>query len=176
MELIQKPLHRYGSIDSGSLCKLFRSPDVYIPSADDNTKPEHIMNFIDIALSNELIYVLGRDPRYEAFIFAPSHNGTTFQAHFAVRKDKRDGSIVRRTAEAGKWIFENTGCCAIISFIMEGNKKACSVMGQLGMTETGKIHESVKYGGSLQDELIYYGTVKDFNALWGEELGVISCG
>ena len=174
--LIEKPLHRYSSIDSGSLCKLFRSPDVYIPSADDNTKPEHIMNFIDIVLGNDLMFVLGRDPRHEAFIFAPNHNSTTYQAHFAVREDMRDGSVTKRTAEAGKWIFEHTGCRGIISFILTGNGPARSVMGQLGMKRIGIIPASVKHNGEMKDEIIYYGTVDDFNTLWGMELGEVLCG
>ena len=99
--MIEKPLYRYGSLDSGGLCKLFRAPDVYIPSSDDNTKPEEIMNFIDNALASPMMYVLGRNPKHEAFIFAPSHNASCYQAHFAVSKVFRDGSVVKKAAEAG---------------------------------------------------------------------------
>ena len=171
--MIEKPLYRYGSLDSGSLCRLFRNDDVYFPSSDDHTNPIDAQRFIDNCLRSEVMYILGRDPRFEAFIFAPSHNGTTYQAHLAVRKDKRDGSTVRKAAEAGKWVFENTTCRSIITFVRAENLGIRSVLGQLGMKKVGEIPESVKFNGEYMTEFIYYGTVKDFNALWGDTLGRI---
>ena len=149
--MIHKPLTRYGILDSGSLCSLFRQPGVYIPSADDYTKPNDIMRFIDNALACDQMYVLGRNPKTEAYIFAPSHNITTFQAHFAVREDCRDGSTVRKVAEAGKWIFEHTTCRSVVSYMRESNVAA----------------------RSLRDELIYQATIDDFNSLWSDELGEV---
>lgn len=169
--MIEKPLHRYSILDSGSLCKLFRSPDVYIPSSDDNSKPGDVMDFIDNALRCPSLYALGRDPRFEAFIFAPAHNGTTYHAHFAVREDKRDGTVVKRTAEAGKWVFENTKCHSIISYLREDNKGARSVVSQVGMSKIGKTKETTLIDGAYRSEIIYEITVDEFNAIWGEELG-----
>lgn len=169
--MIEKPLYRYSTIDSGALCRLFREDDVYIPSADDHTHPSEVMNFIDNALSSEVMYVLGRDPRYEAFIFAPSHNVTTYQGHFAIEKSHRNGKIVEKAAESGKWIFENTTCRSIISFMREGNKPARVVLGQLGLSRRGKVEKSVLYNGVYEDELIYQITIEEYNALWGEKLG-----
>lgn len=172
--MIEKPLYRYGSLDSGSVCKLFRAEDIYFPSADDHTNPQHIQRFIDAALANEHVYVLGRNPRAEAFIFAPGHNGSTFHAHFAVRKDYRDGSLVRRVAEAGKWVFENTTCRSVLAHLRDGNEGAGSVLAQLGMKRIGRLKKSVKFNGEYLDETVWYGTVDDFNALWGAEFGEVS--
>lgn len=171
--VIEKPLYRYSSLDSGALCKLFREPDCYIPSADDHTQPKDIMRFIDNALSADWMFVLGRNPRTEAFIFAPSHNATTYMAHFAVRKDCRDGSVVRKTAEAGKWVFENTTCKSVIAYMREDNLAARSVLGQLGMKQCGRIAKSVLFDGELRDELIYQATIEDFNRLWGGTFGEV---
>jgi hypothetical protein len=146
---------------------------VYSPSADDNTKPEDVMRFIDNALLSEFIYILGRDARHEAFIFSPNHNSTTYQAHFAVREDKRDGSIVKQVALSGKWIFENTGCRSIICFMRKDNHGARSVLSQLGMTRKGVIEKSVLFNGKFCDELIYQASVDDYNRLWADELGKV---
>ena len=108
-------------LDSGMLCRLFRSPDVYTPSSDDFSKPEDVQKFIDAAVSSPHFYILGRNPKTEAYIFAPNHNFATFQAHIGIRKDHRDGSIPERCAEASKWMFENTTCRTIIGFVREDN-------------------------------------------------------
>ena len=159
MVIRESLLRRYTELDSGMLCKLFRSEDVYIPSADDHTKPDDIQRFIDIAVSSPHIYVMGRNPKHEAFIFAPSHNANTYQAHFAVRKDRRDGSIVQMAYEAGKWLEINTTCTSIICFIREDNVGARSVLSQLGMRRSGRISKSVLFNGEYRDEIIYHETL-----------------
>ena len=65
-------------LDSGMLCRLFRSPDVYTPSSDDFSKPEDVQKFIDAAVSSPHFFILGRNPKTEAYIFAPNHNFATF--------------------------------------------------------------------------------------------------
>lgn len=169
--MIEKPIRRYGHLDTGALCKLYRSEDVYIPSADDFSKPQDLMQFVDNCMGSPHIYALGRDPRHEAFIFSPCHNGSTWMAHFAVRKDKRDGTVVKRVAEAGKYIFQNTTCTAIMAFIRDENAPARAVLGQVGMSRIGKTKKTVKFNGEWQDEIIYQCTVDDYNALWGDVLG-----
>ena len=166
--MIEKPLCRYGELDAGSLCRLFRQPDIYVPSADDNTRPEDIQRFIDNCLASPMMYVLGRNPKQEAFIFAPSHNSTCYQAHFAVTEALRDGSVVRKTAEAGQWMFNNTTCKSIISYMRRSNVAARSVLSQVGLTRSGMINDSVSFAGKMEDELIYYGTIEDFKRLWPE--------
>ena len=173
MDVIKKPLRRYGSLDAGMLCRLFRSPDVYTPSSDDHTKPEDVQKFIDAALASPYFYVLGRNPKTEAFIFAPNHNFTTFQAHVGIRKDARDGSVPLRCAEAAKWMFEHTACETMVGFVRETNAGARSVLAQMGAKRAGKLAGSSKFNGEFVDELIYQLTKADFNALWSEELGVV---
>lgn len=171
MELIKKPIFRYGRLNAGELCKLYRSGDVYIPSADDYTRPSDVQRFIDAVIESPHMYVLGRDARFEAYIFSPSHNSTTFMAHFAVRKDKRGGNTIKSAAEAGKWIFENTTCTAIITYVREDNIQARAAIGQIGLKRIGKTHNTVKFNGEFRDELIFQCTCEDYNDLWGETLG-----
>jgi hypothetical protein len=144
---------------------------VYVPSSDDHTHPADIQLFIDRALASPFFYVLGRHPRREAFIFAPNHNFTTYQAHFAVSERHRDGKTVQKAAEAGKWVFEHTECKAIMAFIREDNAPARVVLGQLGMSRIGKTNKTVLFNGTFLDEIIYQCTIDDFNDIWGEGLG-----
>ena len=140
---------------------------MFIPSADDHTKPTDIQRFIDNALASPAIYLLGKDPKREAFVFAPSHNATTYQIHVAVRADSR-GKVVTRVGEAARWIFTRTECKSLISFVREDNAGVRSVLAQAGMTRCGKLKKSVMLSGKLEDELIYQATIEDFKALWGE--------
>lgn len=146
---------------------------MYIPSSDDYTKPGDLQNFIDNALSSPVVYVLGRNPKAEAFVFAPSHNATTYQAHIAIKLSHRDGTIARRAAEAGKWLFEHTTCRAIIGFVLEKNRPAKLMQTHIGMKRIGKTSKTVLFNGKYQDEIIYQCTVDDYNALWGDKLGRI---
>jgi RimJ/RimL family protein N-acetyltransferase len=119
------------------------------------------------------MFILGVDSRYEAFIFAPAHNASTYVAHLAIRKDHRDGTIPRRVAEAGKWIFQNTTCKAIMAFIREENIPIKTVLSRIGMKQIGRTSKTLLMGGILHDELIYQCTVDDYNRIWGKELGEV---
>lgn len=147
---------------------------MYLPSSDGHAKPSQIMEFIDTALASPLVYILGRDSRYEAFIFGVNHNATTYQAHFAVREDHRDGTVVKTVAEAGKWVFDNTECRSMIAFMREDNRGARSVLAQLGMKRVGLLKDSLYFDDEYHDELIYQGTVSDYSALWGAEAGEVT--
>ena len=89
-------------------------------------------------------------------------------AHFAVRKDKRDGSVLKKTAEAVRWIFDNTTCEAIMAFINEDNKAARSILAQGGLTVIGTTKGTVRFGGKLCNEVIYQMTKEEFDVLWNE--------
>jgi hypothetical protein len=170
--MIEKPLHRYTNLDSGSLCRLFRSDNIFKETGgDDFMTPERLMSFIDFSLRNPTIFYLGRDPRYEAFIFSPLHNSVTFLGHTAVRKDHRDNTVSRRAAEAAKWLFQNTPCLSIMGFTRESNRLACMLNGAIGMKRIGKTDKTVRYDGKLENEVIYQCTKDDYNTIWGDTLG-----
>jgi hypothetical protein len=162
---IERPLRRYSNLDSGMLVRLFRNEDVFIPSGDDHTKPENIQRFIDYAIGSEHVFILGRDPKREAFIFAPNHNATTYQAHFAVRKDGRDGQVVAKAYEAGTWMEEHSDCRSVISFIRRDNAGARSVLAQLGMRRVGVLTKSVLFNGELVDEIVYQATIDEIHSV-----------
>ena len=70
-------------------------------------------------------------------------------------------------------MFENTTCRTIIGFVREDNTGARSVLAQLGAKRQGRLTGSSLFNGKLVDELIYQLTKDDFNAVWGDTLGVV---
>lgn len=169
--MVIRPIYRYGQLDTGSVCKLYRQKDVYLPSSDDLTKPSQIMRYIDLLLGNPNIFLVGTDPRKEVFMFAPSHNATTFQVHVAVREDARGRDMVERMARSTKYVFENSTCRAVIAFFDENNKGAHWVARRIGMQKIGVTRGTTLKKGKDVNEMIYQATFEDFNARWGEKLG-----
>lgn len=159
--MIQKTIRRYTELDSGMLTRLFRSDGVYAPSADDYSKPEDVQRFVDLALSTPSVYILGRNPKKEAFVFSPSHNMTTYMAHFAVREDARDGSVVQVAFEAGQWMESHTECKSIVAFMREKNTPARAVLSMLGMRKCGTLRKSVLFNGKYEDEIVYQATLDE---------------
>ena len=170
--MIERPLRRYGALDAPALMRLYRRAEGY-SSVARMMEPGECMKMIDSWLAASHIWIMGRDPRHEAFIFMPNHNAWTYQAHFVVREDKRGGDICRLVAAAAQQVFVKTACRTVLAYIEEGNRGARSLLGQLGMKEMTRLPASKMAGQKMVDEILYYGTVDDFNAIWGTTLGEV---
>ena len=168
--MIEKPIYRYRMLDAGKLCKLFRNPGIHIPSGDGRTPIQEIVEFIHGAVRSNYFYIIGRDPRYEAFIYSAAHNFTTYNAHYAIREDKRD-NLLKRMAESAKWVFTHTPCQSIMALVREENRQGRALLPRVGMRRVGQLTKSVTFNGELVDEIIYQATAEEFNKVWGEELG-----
>jgi hypothetical protein len=171
MVMIEKKVRRYNILDSGSLCKLFRTDDIFYKSGDDFADISKMANFIENNLRNPSVFVMGLDPRYEAFVFSPMHNTTTFICHTAVRADKRDKTIACRLAECARYVFLHSTCEALIGFTPENNRVACMLNAFVGMKRIAVTEKTVRIDGKLVNEVIFQGTKEMFNARWGDLLG-----
>jgi len=174
--VIQKPVYRYGNLEAGQLSRLCRSEDVYVPSSDDYTDARYVQRFIDNCLSQPSIWIMGRDPRHEAYIMSPLHNLTTYICHVAVRRDHRGPSTLRAAAAAGAMVFRNTPCRTVLAFIPVGNRTAQFFTIQLGFHRIGATLGTHKKGGEFRPEIIYELTLDDYNKKWGKEVGYVIFG
>ena len=116
---------------------------------------------IDHLLVHPNIYFLGTDPRHESFMFSPSHNENTFQAHFAVLPEYRK-FLRQNLIESVGWIFDNTSCTSLIGYIKESNRAACLIASHLGMKRIGVIENSC-FTDKFVNEVIYYGTKETYD-------------
>lgn len=171
--MIEKKVRRYNILDSGSLCQLFRTGDIFHKSGDDFSDIQKMANFIENNLRNPSVFVMGLDPRHEAFIFSPMHNMVTFICHTAVRADHRDKTLPRRLAESARYVFLHSSCRALIGFTPETNRAACMLNSFVGMKRIAVTDSTILIGGKLVNEVIFQGTKEMFNARWGKLLGEV---
>jgi hypothetical protein len=171
--MIERPVRRYALLDAGSLTTLFRSGDVFKESGDDFSDLTKLNNFVENNLRNPSVYVMGVDPRWEAFIFSPMHNTTTYILHIVVRQDRRDNTVPERIALAAKHIFTHTNCLSLVGFVRESNRRMCMLSTFCGMNRKGILHGSQLWNNEPVNEVIYQGTIADFNNRWGKKLGEI---
>jgi len=174
---ISKPsIHRYSLLDAGQLTKLFRSGGVFTENGDDFADVGKLAAFVENTLRADYIHILGKDPRYEAFVYIPMHTTSCFAAHFVIKEGHRGKDAVKHLVESAQWLFRNTTCRAIMGFIRESNRAACRLAGHVGMKRIGKTHGTLKFHGEMVDEVIYQCTVEDFNEKYGHVLGPVIAG
>jgi len=174
MMFIPKPsIHRYSILDAGRLTSLFRSDGIFFAAGDDFSDITKLAAFVENNLRTPHVYMLGGDPRHEAFIFLPMHTTSCYAAHFVIKDGHRGKDAIGRLVESAKYVFENTPCMAIMGFIRESNKPACRLAGYVGMGRVGVTRGTLMFGGRMVDEVIYQCTPEDFNKKYGKSLGVI---
>ncbi len=88
------------------------------------------------------------------------------EMHIAINGNKsrsRESCI-----KASRWIFNNTTCEKLITYINKSHIIAISLACECGMTREGILKEAVKVNG-INADLIVLGATKDkFNQLYGE--------
>ena len=170
----QKPsIHRYSILDAGRLTTLFRSGEVFNTVGDDFCDITKLAAFVENSLREPHIYILGDDPRHEAFAYIPMHTTSCYGGHFAIKDGYRGKKAVRDLIGSAQFMFQKTPCEAIMGFIRESNLPACLLAGYVGMKRVGKTHGTLKYHGEMVDEVIYQCNIDDFNLKYGKSFGVI---
>ena len=174
MMFIPKPsIHRYSILDAGRLTSLFRSDGIFFAAGDDFSDITKLAAFVENNLRTDHVYILGKDPRYEAFVFLPMHTTSCFSAHFAVKDGHRGREAFGHLVESAKWVFSNTPCRAIMGFIRAANKEARMMASHVGMKRIGRTNGTMTFNGEMVDEIIYQCTINDFNEKYGRTLGAI---
>jgi hypothetical protein len=174
MGVIQRTVRRYSLVDSGGLTRLFRSPEIFRSCGDDFSDISKLGNFIENNLRAPYVYVMGIDPRHEAFIFIPSHTTSCYVAHFCVRSGYRGREAKEHLILAAKYVFENTPCRAIMGYIRASNKPARMLASTVGMKRIGRTRKTLMFGGEMVDEVIYQCTIEDYNEKYGEIYGRVN--
>jgi hypothetical protein len=126
---------------------------VYPYISEDNTSEDIKNKMAEIYLSTPLIYVLSPN-KYSIFIYIPM-TSIMYEIHSNVLPDGRGKAALKALNESMEWIFENTICRKIISWIPMCNRLALTFAINSGAKKQGHITKSfVKYG-ELHDQLIY---------------------
>ena len=125
-----------------------------LPFITDDSPSRYPMASAIACVRDPSIYVLMPN-EYAVFIFLP-RNYIMYEIHSSILPEGRgteNGSKDAANASV-EWMFENTPCEKIISWVPSYNKTALHFALKCGCKEEGVIKDSYKKGGKLYDQHI----------------------
>ena len=96
------------------------------------------------------IYLLSPN-KYTLFMLT-MRTFTLFEVHTMILKEGRGKNAVENTIKTAKWMFENSTCEKIITYIPKFNKSARLFAKFAGMKDEGVCTKSFKKNGILHDQ------------------------
>lgn len=132
--------------------KIIHHPKVYPYITDDYAVfvEPHLGRLGEFFLNQEMYYVLN-PCKGVLFILTP-RNLTTYEVHSMALPNARGSKVIEAGQDAIRWMFENTTCEKIISWIPEDNKRAKIFALRSGFKVEGLITKSIKRNGVLLDQ------------------------
>ncbi len=121
----------------------------------------------EAVLSDKRFIVL-RPLKNTVFLFH-ALNHVTYQMHVAIVDGPARSRGVRSSIKASRWLFKNTPCRKVISFIAANHKAALAFAYQAGMKYEGTHVKSVLQDGILRNMISVGATYERFIELYGEE-------
>ena len=171
--MIHRHVRRYSLLDAGPLTRLFRNPEIFKACGDDFSDIRKLGYFIENQLRCEQVFIMGIDPRYEAFVFVPGHSTTCFDVHFCVNPDHRGKEAIKHLVQSAKYVFENSPCRSLIGFIRANNREAAMLATYVGMKKIGRTDKTMCFNGEMVDEIIFQCTVDDYNNKYRDIYGEV---
>ena len=134
---------------------VMKHPDVYPWITDDfNPHPDDFDT--ESLIENEHLYFVGAfvdDAIAGVFMFHPM-TMVMYGMHSAVLPKYRGWLSVRMAIGAAKWVFRNTDCLKLITYVPAGNIAALALARRGGMKAEGVITESIMKDGAMIDQTI----------------------
>jgi len=134
---------------------VMKHPDVY-PWITDDFTPDPDDFYTETLIDNENFYFVGTfvdDAIAGVFMFHPMTK-IMYEMHSAVLPDYRGLLSVTMAVGAAEWIFRNTDCLKLITYVPAGNIAALALARRGGMKAEGVITESFMKGGTMIDQTI----------------------
>ena len=157
-------LRRYNKLDADSLAKLMTMPEVEEWTQEEPMDYRAMKQMMGKALSSPKMYMFGRDPRREVFVFMPLHLAT-YTVHVALHPDNRDQKALEAMQEAAGIMFEKTNCENLLTFVAEDHAACCAFVSMCGMKKIGQTEKTFPRKGEVIDEIIYQGTKERYGEL-----------
>ena len=118
-------------------------PEVWPHVSDDNCSIQ------DFNPSNSMTYLLVEDEGERMGFFGLSAINTICYEIHTTMLPKAWGKTLKYTKEVLDWIFANTVCLKVVTFVPETNKKALNLALKTGLKIEGFIEKSFLKNGSL---------------------------
>lgn len=131
---------------------LYAHDDVW-PHIKDDFTPESIRDFVaDIVFTDPSSFIL-TDGKSGAFQLKKM-NGTMFEVHTSILPEYRGANGIEFGQAAIDWMFDNTRCEQILSFIPIHNRAAVLYALKCGFRKICVIYKSIKIDGAFVDQYL----------------------
>ncbi|MDA3831793.1 MAG: GNAT family protein [Spirochaetales bacterium] len=144
----------YITINKKDIAKIINHPKVWNMVSDDLSQKPYVP-----IIDDSIIYLINKHKT--GLMRTEPVNGITYQIHTTALPELW-GKAVGFAKESIEWLFKNTACMKIITFIPIYNKLAIKLAKKSGMEQEGCIKKSFLKGWKLHDQLIYGLTKEQF--------------
>jgi RimJ/RimL family protein N-acetyltransferase len=147
-------IRRATSNDADALRAIYCDPKVLPYITDDGLKAD-TFDFSMIAGSPIAVFIIASDEKGDAgtFLFYPV-NTVMYELHTAFLPGRRGKDVVEAARLAREYIFNETPCRKVITYVPFDNMPAYVMARKCGMVVEGLIRRSYLRGGELLDQYI----------------------
>ena len=141
--------------DASEIESVFKHKDVFPYLSDDYSSNPDDVDIKSVA-SNEGIYFIKasvNDDIAGMFMYHP-HNSVLYEVHSAVLPIYRGSKSVEMALKSLQWMFKNTNCKKVITYVPRGNKPAFALARRVGMIVEGINRLSIMINGKLIDQKV----------------------
>jgi len=126
---------------------------VYFDTIDDFVDPDGRYRIGEIFINSHICYVLSPND-FSIFVFVPV-NGVTYEAHTAILPEGRGRKGIEAGISVLSWMFTETRCMKIITWIPVFNRSAVYFARNCGLNWEGTNSQSFLKDGKLYDQYLY---------------------
>lgn len=149
--------------DIGKVQRILSDPSVFYAAKDDGvSNPKGLAERV---LSDSSCFVL--NPYENTLFLFKSLNHVMYEVHVAITESSARSHGVESSVSASRWMFSNTPCQKLITFIPIYHSPSIMFAQVCGMKKNGIITEAFLHNGCLYDMVVLEATKEEFNKLYG---------
>lgn len=150
---------RLDLLDAKIVKDIMFNPEILDLMSDDHAEnhlevagPYFAINAAKTLLGMPMMYFLHPN-KYTLFMLT-MRTMTLFEVHTMILSEGRGRGAIEATREAAQWIFENTNCEKIVTYVPKFNRKARIFAKMVGMKDEGICTKSFRKNGTLHDQWV----------------------
>ena len=143
---------RLGTSDIETIQRIMLHEDVFPDIVDDYTDISKGKQLAWGMVSQPLCYML--HPAELVLFMVGMRTMTIYECHTMITPEGRNKAAVGHAKEAAKWLFENTQCEKVITYVPVDNRKAKLFAHMVGFKSEGTCTKSIRRNGELMDQWV----------------------
>lgn len=150
---------RLDLLDAKIVKDIMFNPEILDLMSDDHAEdylavagPYVAINMVKTILGMPTIYFL--HPNEHTLFMLTMRTMTLFEVHTMILPEGRGGGAIEATREAARWMFKNTSCEKIVTYVPKFNRKARIFAKIVGMKDEGICTKSFRKNGILHDQWV----------------------